>query len=227
VFLGLSRLHGMGLVAFVVVAVGVGPATSSAPSPRPGAHFGTPAAGRLAVTGSHAADRPVTWATVVADPDEADSTDGPLDVARVSHRLEVAGSRTHVELRLVTHEPFRIGHLHAARRHLVVELDTDGQPGAERNLRISSRQGTAVAELISNATRRVLARLPLVRPDARSVLVSADRDLLGARKYFWTATYHDVESAECGQEGGVPRWCQDTVPDRGWIRMDRPAWPRS
>ncbi len=225
-FPGLSRLHCIRLVA-LVVAVGVWSATSSPPSPRPGAAFGTPAVSRPTLTGSLAADRQVTWSTVVSDPDEADSTDGPLDVARVSHRLEVVGNRTRVELQLVTHQPFRLGQLHAARRHVVVELDTDGQPGAERNLRISSRQGTAVAELISNATRRVLARLPLVRPDARTVVVSADRDVLGARKYFWTTTFRDVASTECGQEGGISRWCQDTVPDQGWIQMDRPAWPRS
>lgn len=221
------RLHGIALLALVVVAVGVSPARSSAPSPRAEAAYDTAVTSRLASVASEAADHQVTWATVVGDPDEEDSTDGPLDVALVSHRLQVAGSRTRVELRLVTHEAFRLEHLHAARRHLVVELDTDGQPGAERNLRISSRQGTAVAELISNATRRVLARLQLVRPDPRTVVVSANRALLGARKYFWTTTYHAVESAECGRDGGVPRWCQDTVPDHGWIRMDRPAWPRS
>jgi hypothetical protein len=175
---------------------------------------------------SHSSDRQVTWSTVVGDPDEDDGADGPLDVAQVGHRLDVSGSTTRVGFRLATYEPFHLGDLHAARRHLVVELDTDGQPGAERNLRISARGGTAVAELISNATRRVLARLRLVRPNPRTVLVAADRDLLGARKYFWTTTYHDPESVECGRAGGSPRWCQDTVPDQGWIRMDRPAWPR-
>ena len=174
-----------------------------------------------------ASDRQVTWSTVVSDPDEGDGADGPLDIARVGHRLVVSGSTRRIGLRLVTYEPFRLEDLHAARRHLVVELDTDGEPGAERNLRSSSRKGTAVAELISNATRRVLARLQLVRPDARTVVVSADRDVLGARKYFWTTTYHRADSVECGRAGGFPRWCQDTVPDQGWIRMDRPAWPRS
>ena len=46
----------------------------------------------------------------------------------------------------------------------MVELDTDGQRGAERNLRISAHDGEPVAELMSNATRRVIARLPMMRP---------------------------------------------------------------
>ncbi len=166
-----------------------------------------------------------TYTTQVTDPDD---TAGRLDIARVRHRVtsDTRGQHVTVAFRVRTFKAFDATALHPHRRSLVIELDTDGQRGAERNLRISAHDGEPVAELISNATRRVIARLPMMRPDRRTVVVTAGRKRLGARQYFWTATYHRPTSPQCGSGGGYPVWCQDTVPQRGWIRMDRPAWPR-
>ncbi len=168
----------------------------------------------------------VTYRTVVSDPDD---TAGPLDVARVAHRIRTDERARHARItyRVRTYQDFDAGRLHPHRRTLVVELDTDGGRGATRNLRISARDGRPVAELISNATREVIAELPVQRPDRRTVAVSGPRRLLGARDYFWTATYHRPGSRACGTQDGHPVWCQDTVPERGWIRMDRPGWPSS
>jgi len=92
-------------------------------------------------------------------------------------------------------------------------------------LRVSARHGEPRTELISNATREAIARLPMARPDRRTVVVTGGRHRLGARQYFWTATYHHAGSLHCGRAGGHPVWCQDSVPRRSWIGMDRPAWP--
>jgi len=186
---------------------------------------GPAAAAALRGTQTGPTSDPVTYTTVVTDPDD---TAGPLDVARVSHRVTTQGRHdARLRLQVRTFRGFDAGRLHPHRRTLVVELDTDGERGAELNLRISARHGEPVAELISNATRKVVRRLPVSRPDSRTVVVTAGRDLLGARRYFWTATYHRSGSAACGTGDGYPVWCQDTVPERGWIRMDRPAWPDS
>lgn len=194
----------------------------------------TAAAASLAVgTAAPAAARdapgdtgPVTYRTVVTDPDD---TAGPLDVARVVHtvRTDERAKRARISFRVRTFSGFAAGRLHPHRRSLVVELDTDGGRGATRNLRISARDGEPVAELISNATRKVITALPISRPNSRTIVVNGARKWLGAREYFWTATYHRPGSRPCGRSQGYPVWCQDSVPERGWIRMDRPAWPRS
>ncbi|MGI8434272.1 MAG: hypothetical protein ACR2LE_05985, partial [Nocardioidaceae bacterium] len=60
-----------------------------------------------------------------------------------------------------------------------------------------------------------------------SIRSSGPRRLLGARSYFWTSTFHADASAGCGDDDGVQITCQDSVPQRGWIRWDRLAWPRA
>lgn len=204
-------------IALTITTVLIGPVGQIGMA---GLAAGSSASAREASGGSH----PVTYTAVVTDPDD---TSGPLDVARVAHRVRTGerAQRTRISVRVRTFHGFHAGRLHPHRRSLVAELDTDGRPGAERNLRVSARNGEPVAELISNATRKVIRVLPMARPDRRTVVVSGARKWLGARRYFWTVTYHRRDSASCGLAGGYPVWCQDSVPDRGWIRMDRPAWP--
>jgi len=164
-----------------------------------------------------------TYTTVVTDPND---TDGPLDLARVKHRIRVI-DRTHTRIgyTVVTYSPYAARRLNIRHRHFVIELNRDNHPGAERNIRVSSVSGSLVGEVISNATRETLATLGVQRLDSRTIRIHGPRDLIGARSYFWTSTFHARESGHCGSDGGYPVTCQDVVPERGWIRMDRPAWP--
>lgn len=94
------------------------------------------------------------------------------------------------------------------------------------NVTVSKRDGRIVAELISNATRTVLREVRVSKPDNRSFTISGPRQLLGARTYFWTSNFHARQPRTlCGRSGGYPVTCQDSVPQRGWIRMNRSAWP--
>ena len=82
-------------------------------------------------------------------------------------------------------------------------------------------------DVISNATREVIATVPVYRRDPRTLVVSGHPRLVGARSYFWYSDYHVDGSADCGSSDGFPVTCQDDVPERGWIRLDHPGWPAS
>lgn len=169
----------------------------------------------------------VVTTTVTTDPDD---TSGRLDLAAVAHRVrQRAGGRTSAEVLLRwtvrTHAAFDPQILRNRFRRFTVELDTDGQSGAERNVRLVSRPGGVVAEVVSNATREVIASLPALRPDRRSLAFVGPPELVGARRYFWFSVYHTRHSPMCGPGDGYPVVCQDTAPERGWIRVDRPGWP--
>ena len=110
-------------------------------------------------------------------------------------------------------------------RRFTVELDTDGEPGAERNVRLVVRDGRVVAEVVSNATRQVIATVRTQRPDGRTLSFAGYKGLVGAHRYFWYSDYHSRNSAACGFADGFPITCQDSAPDDGWIRVDRPGWP--
>ena len=166
----------------------------------------------------------VTTTTVTTDPDD---TAGPFDLAAVTHRIRQDAQAVRVRWTVRTHHGFDAGALQHRHRRFTVELDTDGEPGAERNVRIVARPGGIVAEVVSNATRAVVARLPTTRPDRRSLTFTGDPDLVGARRYFWYSDFHARGSSGCGYSDGFPVVCQDTVPERGWIRLDSPAWPAS
>ena len=166
----------------------------------------------------------VTTTTVTTDPDD---TAGPLDLAAVTHRIRQGAQAVRVRWTVRTHRDFDAGTLQHRHRRFTVELDTDGEPGAERNVRIVARPGGVVAEVVSNATRAVVARLPTKRPDQRSLTFTGDPDLVGARRYFWYSDFHARGSSGCGRGDGFPVVCQDTAPERGWIRLDSPAWPAS
>ncbi|HLK94462.1 MAG TPA: hypothetical protein VK365_01860 [Nocardioidaceae bacterium] len=166
----------------------------------------------------------LTTTTVTTDPDD---TVGPLDLAAVKHRIRQAAQSVRVRWTVRTHERFDPDALHHRHRRFTVELDTDGEPGAERNVRIVARRGGVVAEVVSNATRTVIARLPTTRPGRRSLAFSGDPGLVGARRYFWYSDFHARGSSGCGRRDGFPVVCQDTAPERGWIRLDVPAWPAS
>lgn len=200
------------------------------------AFLGVTAAGPFAARGasdmSHppdtgSLDNPATdtgsITTVVRD---ADDTPGRLDIHLVRSTVDSAtGHAARVRYTVRTLEPFRVSALHPRWRRLVLELDTDGRPGAERNVLLSTRDGRPSAELISSATREVLARLPVRRLQPGVLRVSGSRAQLGARKLFWTADWHRRGDPLCGEVAGWPLTCQDSVPDNGWLRLDRPAWP--
>jgi hypothetical protein len=166
----------------------------------------------------------VVTTTTVTDPDDVD---GRFDIAEVQHVVSEA-SRSHVWIRYTvsTYASWIDQRLDRSDRNFVLELNRDGEPGSEVNVTVSKRDGHIVAELISNATRKVLRPVRVWRPDAHSFTISGPRRLLGARSYFWTSNFHTVAPGPlCGRRGGYPVTCQDSVPNDGWIRMSRPAWP--
>lgn len=169
----------------------------------------------------------VVTTTVTTDPDD---TPGRLDLAAVVHRVrQRQGGHSDAGVRLRwtvrTRAAFDPQVLQNRFRRFTVELDTDGEAGAERNVRLVARPDGVVAEVVSNATRHVIASLPALRPDRRSLAFAGPRELVGARRYFWYSDYHARHSPTCGRGDGFPVICQDTAPERGWIRVDRPGWP--
>lgn len=159
--------------------------------------------------------------------DPAD-TRGPLDIAAVTHRIAVRG-RSHVRVAfgIRTYRPLRSADLNRRHRNLTIELGTDATPGASRNIRVYARNGRLRADLISNATRKRIARLAIRRTGRRSIRIRGPRRLTGAQRYFVVSRYENPVTAPCGKVGNTPITCGDEVPRRGWLRMDRPAWPRS
>lgn len=166
----------------------------------------------------------VTRATTT---DPADSR-GPLDIAAVTHRIAVRSrSDVRVGFRIRTHRRFRTADLNRRHRIMTIELGTDKTPGASRNITVYARDGRLRADLISNATRKRIARLAIRRTGPRSIRIHGPRHLTGARRYFVVSRYENPVTAPCGKVGHTPITCGDDVPRRGWLRMDRPAWPRS
>jgi hypothetical protein len=166
----------------------------------------------------------VVTVTTVSDPDD---TDGRFDIARVRHVVSEA-DRHHVWVSYTvrTFPSWVDARLDRRWRNFVLELDRDGRAGSERNVRVSKADGHIVAELISNATREVIRRVPVSRADDHSFTISGPRQTLGTRTYFWTSNFHvDTRHTLCGWSGGFPITCQDSVPQRGWIRMNSSAWP--
>ncbi|MGH3498644.1 MAG: hypothetical protein ACRDP1_14370, partial [Nocardioidaceae bacterium] len=171
---------------------------------------------------SHGPD-PVTYSTTVSDPDD---TAGRLDIAAVGHTIVVRRGRpTSVRYRIRTYSRFSDSDLDRRFRNLVIELDRDGEPGSELNVLVYSRHRQLRADLISNATREVIGHVDVDRLGPRLLRLRGPADTIGARKYFWTSNYHHTGVHECGWYSGWPLTCQDTAPQRGWIRLDRPGWP--
>jgi hypothetical protein len=176
--------------------------------------------------GSPASEAPITRiTTTVTDPDD---TDGRFDIARVSHQVDQF-SRRQVTMTywVSTFASFASARLNARHRNFVLELNRDGEPGSERNVRISRSDGHLIAEVISNATREVIDTVDAWRPSNRSIVITGPREVLGARSYFWTSNFHTAGRSACGWGDGYPITCQDSVPQDGWIRLDRPAWPET
>jgi hypothetical protein len=156
---------------------------------------------------------------------DGNDTGGPLDIVRIRHRVVSEGSHARLAYTVRVQGPFDNADLSWRRRHFIVELDTDGERGAELSTKIYGRDRRLRADLISNATRQVVAHLGVVRLDERTVRVLGPRRLLGARRVFWTSDFHRTGIPACGWDNGYPITCQDTAPDRGWIRLDPIAWP--
>jgi hypothetical protein len=174
----------------------------------------------LASSASHV--EPVVTTTTLTD---ADDTDGPLDVAAVSHTVRERTGSALVRYRVRLREPVDARALHRRHRHLVAELDVDGRPGSERNLTVYARDGVLRADLISNATREVIRSLPVQLVDAHILQVRAARALIGARRIFWYSNFHWTGHPDCGWDDGHPVTCSDSVPDDGWLHLPRAAWP--
>jgi hypothetical protein len=196
-------------------ACSIAPAAPLIPAAAAPTSFGTP----------RVAAQSTTITTTVTD---GDDTYGRLDISKVTHRIRYTNPRGRVRLAFAikTYHPFDAGSLDERHRRFVVELDTDGSPGAERNVRISARNGHLSGEVISNATRKIIATLDVARPGAHTLRITGPRRLIGAHRYFVYSDFHAGHSKHCGWYHGYPISCQDDVPGQGWIRLDRPAWPR-
>lgn len=202
-----SRRLGLALTMTALYVASTPPLASAAPSPSAADH-----------------DPGYTITTTVSDPND---TRGRLDIASVRHRIRVRSpQRVSVTYRVKTYTDFATSALDRRHRHFVIELHRDSPAGADRNILVSGRDGRLVAEVISNATREVIATAEVTRPNRHTVRVRGPRHLVGARSYFAYSDFHSPSSPRCGWTDGYRVTCQDTVPERGWIRMDRPAWPR-
>jgi len=183
------------------------------------------------VVGAAAISQPPTTASgiITTTVTDSDDTDGRLDIASVRHRIQpVDGQHVRLTYRVTTYDEFDAARLNATRRHFILELNRDAERGAERSIRISHLDGEGVvAEVVSNATREVISTARVTRVDANAIHIRGPRQLIGARSYFWYSNFHDRHSRRCGEVGGYPVTCQDSVPDRGWLRLDTPAWPRT
>lgn len=209
--------------ATLVVGLAAGPAPAELPSS--GDQLGSPAGiSELTTPGLALTGGSVVTTTTVTDPDDVD---GRFDVAWVRHVVRESDQRhVWISYTVRTFPSWIDLRLDRRWRTFVLELDRDGQRGSELNVTISKRDGHVVAELISNATREVLRQVRVSRPDRHSFTISGPRQLLGARSYFWTSNFHARSPRTlCGRSGGFPVTCQDSVPQRGWIRMNRTAWP--
>jgi hypothetical protein len=163
--------------------------------------------------------------TITTTATDANDTAGPLDVRRVRHRVVGDDRWARLTFTVRAQRPFDDTDLSWRQRHFILELDVDGEPGAERNITIFGHEGDLRADLISNATRTVIAHLPVTRIDDRTLRVFGPRRLVGVRKVFWTSNFHRTGAPACGWSDGHPITCQDSVPDHGWLRLDRLAWP--
>ncbi len=165
---------------------------------------------------------PVVSITTMTDPRD---TSGPLDMVKVAHAVRDRGATATLRYTVTMDQPFDAAELHRRHRHVVAELDADGRPGAERNITIYHRGGALRADLISNATREVIAQLHVRLLDGRRLRVRGSRQQIGVRKIFWHSAYHRTDSRRCGWSDGYPVTCLDVVPDRGWLHLPRAAWP--
>lgn len=188
-----------------------------------------------AVVGVSAADavggdgEAASRSTVTLVATDVEDTAGRLDISHVRHRVvprDDGPARVTYEVRTV--DRFSDASLSRRQRHFVIELDLDRERGSERNITVYARHGQLRADLISNASREVLTELAVARRNDRTIVVRGTADEVGARKVFWTSNFHRTGVRRpCGWSAGWPVTCQDTVPDRGWFRLDRSAWPSS
>jgi hypothetical protein len=175
-------------------------------------------------TASPVHDAPVVTTTSVTD---ADDSGGALDVVAVSHSVRERGDTAQVRYTIRLQAPIEAGDLHRRHRLVVGELDTDGRPGAERNITVYGRDSQVHADLISNATREVIRPLHVRLLDGQRIRVRGPRQQVGVRRIFWYSYYHRTGDPSCGWDGGYPVTCSDSVPDDGWLRLPAAAWPSS
>jgi hypothetical protein len=169
---------------------------------------------------------PATGITVSTSMTDPDDTDGRLDISLVRSRgVQLDRHHVIVTYRVRTYTTFGSGRLDPEQRNFVVELNRDAGAGSERNVVVASHHGVLTAEVISNATRRVMATVEVSRPNDQAVMITGSRRLIGARSYFWTSNFHADGSVRCGEDHGTAVTCQDDVPRHGWIQQDRLVWP--
>lgn len=167
-------------------------------------------------------DDSVVTTTRMTDPADAE---GLLDIVAVGHRVREAGGSARVRFTVRLRHRIKVTSLDRRHRLLVAELDADGRPGSERNITVYGRGSELHADLVSNATRKVIRALRVRLLGGNRIRVSGFRQLVGARKIFWYSYYHRTGDPACGWDDGYRVTCADSVPDDGWLRLPEAAWP--
>jgi len=175
----------------------------------------------VAVAAPHR-DDPIVTTVRVSDPNDAD---GRLDLIAASHSVRERASSAWVRFTLVLQAPIGAQELHRHHRVLIGELDTDGRSGAERSLKVYGDGERIRADLVSNATREVIRRVPVRLLAGQRITLRAPREQIGARRIFWYSYYHRTGDPLCGWQEGHPVTCSDSVPGDRWLRLPVAAWP--
>ena len=144
------------------------------------------AAAALALSASTAAD-------TVSVRDEADARAAPLDIASVGHGHDARGRLVH---RVTMQAAWRLEALRPGRGELTIPFDLDGKfvdghPSVERAVFIAFRSGRLRAVMRGGpGLERVVGRVPVWRPNNRTVKVAVPTALLGRRltAYYWFAS---------------------------------------
>lgn len=184
----------------------------------------TVASGSTAPAAPAHREQSIVTRTTITDHDD---TDGPLDTVSVAHAVRETGDRARLRYTVRMAQPVEVPALDRPQRRLVAELDTDGRPGAERNITVHTVGEQLRASLISNATREVIRLLPVRLVGQHRLRLGGPRRLAGARRIFWYSYFHRRGHPDCGRAGGYPVTCSDSAPDDGWLRLPRAAWPPS
>ena len=153
---------------------------------------------------------------------DADDTKGPLDIAWVQHghRQSPAGVRQLVHtVRLF--DPWPVRRLrHRGFVHLFLDVEGHRSLREERAVWITYRKGRLRAQLMHYSAEppTVMRRVPLWRPDRRTLKIAFRKRALGRGRfeaYGWSAiSFVEERDSSCDRRGG----CHDSAPEAGYVR---------
>ena len=149
---------------------------------------------------------------------DPDDTRGIMDVAKVRFVHDDDSPKWTV----VTYHGWRPGRLWD-RGYVVVRLDTQGLPTSDYYVIVRSNRDRMVGTIYrdyAHARDRLIGRVPVTRPDGRSVRVVIPLRFLTfgpARTSYWWSVLTLFTSGTC------PQTCFDAVPDTGAVEQPLPS----